>query len=169
MSLPAEVRKLPRRSRCQQSLKPDRRRKREPIVSAFLTAHRFGEHCSVQSSKNTSQMKKPPRARIALILCALALSLLNASGQSAPTPAPATSHDVVVYGDSSGAVVAAISAKREGRSVIWVNPTGFPGGMSASGLGATDFLGKQGTFGGIAAEFYRGVAAAYGTDRKSVV
>jgi hypothetical protein len=68
----------------------------------------------------------------------------------------------VVYGVSSGAAVAAISAKREGRSVIWVNPTGFPGGMSASGLGATDFLGKQNTFGGIASEFYRTVAEAYG-------
>ncbi len=90
-----------------------------------------------------------------LISCCLATSWLYASEPV---------HDVVVYGDSSGAVVAAISAKREGRSVIWINPTGFPGGMSASGLGATDFLGKQGTFGGIAAEFYRGVAAAYGTD-----
>ena len=73
-------------------------------------------------------------------------------------------HDVVVYGDSSGAVTAAISAKREGRSVILVNPTGFPGGMSASGLGATDFLGKRNTFGGIASEFYDGIAAAYGTN-----
>jgi hypothetical protein len=73
-------------------------------------------------------------------------------------------HDLVVYGDSSGAVVAAISAKREGRSVIWVNPTSFPGGMSASGLGATDFLGYRSTFGGIASEFYDGVAKAYGTD-----
>ena len=91
----------------------------------------------------------------ALIAC-LTFPLLIASGQS--------DHDVVVYGDSSGAVVAAISAKRQGRSVIWVNPTAFAGGMSASGLGATDFLGKQGTFGGIAAEFYRGVAKAYGTD-----
>ena len=73
-------------------------------------------------------------------------------------------HDVVVYGDSSGAVVAAISAKREGRSVILVNPTGFPGGMSASGLGATDFLGRRGTFGGIASELYEGIDAAYGKD-----
>src|SRR6476660_3320380 len=73
-------------------------------------------------------------------------------------------HDVVVYGDSSGAVVAAISAKRQGKSVILVNPTGFPGGMSASGLGATDFLGRQGTFGGIASEFYVQVAAAYGKE-----
>ena len=71
---------------------------------------------------------------------------------------------MVVYGDSSGAVAAAIAAQREGRSVILVNPTRFPGGMSASGLGATDFLGKRGTFGGIASEFYDGIAAAYGTN-----
>jgi len=74
------------------------------------------------------------------------------------------SYDVVVYGDSSGAVIAAVAAKREGRSVVLVNPTGFLGGMSSSGLGATDFLGKRNTFGGIASEFYDGIAAAYGTD-----
>ena len=79
-------------------------------------------------------------------------------------PAQDPLYDVVVYGDSSGAVTAAISAKREGREVILVNPTGFSGGMSASGLGATDFLGRQGTFGGIASEFYVLVAAAYGKD-----
>jgi hypothetical protein len=73
-------------------------------------------------------------------------------------------YDVVVYGDSSGAVIAAIAAKREGRSAILVNPTGFPGGMSASGLGATDFLGRRSTFGGITSEFYDGIAAAYGTN-----
>jgi hypothetical protein len=71
-------------------------------------------------------------------------------------------HDIVVYGDSSGAAVAAISAKRDGRSVIWLNPTSFPGGMSASGLGATDFLGRRNTFGGIASEFYDAIAAACG-------
>jgi len=71
-------------------------------------------------------------------------------------------YDIVVYGDSSGAVTAAIAAKRHGRSVILVNPTRFLGGMSASGLGATDFLGKRSTFGGITSEFYDAVAAAYG-------
>jgi hypothetical protein len=99
---------------------------------------------------------------IALIFCCLASVLPNAGG--APDSPPASLHDVVVYGDSSGAVVAAIAAKREGRSVIWVNPTGFPGGMSSSGLGATDFLGYRSTFGGIASEFYDGVAKAYGAD-----
>ena len=72
------------------------------------------------------------------------------------------SYDIVVYGDSSGAVTAAIDAKRRGLSVILVNPTSFPGGMRASGLGATDFLGRKNTFGGIAGEFYQGVARAYG-------
>ena len=72
-------------------------------------------------------------------------------------------YDVVVYGDSCGAVTAAVAAKRDGRSVILVNPTGFLGGMSASGLGATDFLGQRASFGGIASEFYDLVAAAYGT------
>lgn len=71
-------------------------------------------------------------------------------------------HDLVIYGDSSGAVTAAISAKREGRSVIWINPTKFAGGMTASGLGATDFLGFRTTFGGIASEFYDAVATTYG-------
>jgi hypothetical protein len=36
--------------------------------------------------------------------------------------------------------------------------------MSASGLGATDFLGKRATFGGIASEFYDAIAAAYNTN-----
>lgn len=73
-------------------------------------------------------------------------------------------YDVVVYGDSSGAVTAAVSASRQGRTVILVNPTGFLGGMSSSGLGATDFLGQRATFGGIASEFYDRVAAAYGEE-----
>lgn len=73
-------------------------------------------------------------------------------------------HDVVVYGDSSGAVTAAIAAKRAGLSVILVNPTRFLGGMIASGLGATDFLGKRSTFGGIASAFYDAIAAAYDKD-----
>ena len=76
--------------------------------------------------------------------------------------ADASSYDLVVYGDSSGAVTAAVAAKRKGLSVILINPTGFLGGMSASGLGATDFLGQRKTFGGIASEFYEGINKAYG-------
>ena len=98
----------------------------------------------------------------ALLLAPLAA--LHAAELALPGKSPDAIYDLVVYGDSSGAVVAAIAAQREGRSVIFVNPTSFPGGMSASGLGATDFLGRQNTFGGIAKEFYAGVAAAYGME-----
>ena len=70
-------------------------------------------------------------------------------------------YDIVVYGDSSGAVTAAIAAKRMGHSVVLVNPTNFLGGMSSSGLGATDFLGYRKTFGGIASEFYDDIAGHY--------
>ena len=97
------------------------------------------------------------RMKRTFTLLATLLLSLRLSAQDAPPV-----YDVVVYGDSSGAVTAAIAAQREGRSVILVNPTGFPGGMSASGLGASDFLGKRNTFGGIASEFYDSIAAAYG-------
>jgi len=98
------------------------------------------------------------RTMLALVLAALVnLPLVN-SADSMPV------YDLVVYGDSSAAITAAIQAKRMGLNVVLVNPTNFPGGMSASGLGATDFLGKRGTFGGIASEFYDAIAAAYGSE-----
>lgn len=96
------------------------------------------------------------------VLFTVLLSGLLVFAKGAETVDPL--YDIVVYGDSSGAVVAACDAKRQGRSVILINPTGFPGGMSASGLGATDFMGKQASFGGIASEFYAHVAKAYGKD-----
>jgi len=95
------------------------------------------------------------------VLCCI--GMFGCGCSSPPTP-KGTVYDVVVYGDSSGAVTAAVAAQRQGRSVILVNPTGFLGGMSASGLGATDFLGKRATFGGIASEFYDAIAAHYGKD-----
>lgn len=107
-------------------------------------------------------MKRQFTIRTAIFPKAFLIAGMAMTGVGAETPAPV--YDLVVYGDSSGAVIAAVTAKREGGSVILVNPTGFPGGMSASGLGATDFLGRQATFGGIASEFYAAVAAAYGMD-----
>ena len=97
------------------------------------------------------------RLGLSALLPAVLISALSAAATDASVV-----HDLVIYGDSSAAITAAITAKREGRSVIVVNPTGFPGGMSASGLGATDFLGKRATFGGIASEFYDAIATAYG-------
>lgn len=89
------------------------------------------------------------------------IGLLLVAGHVHPGKGAEPLYDLLVYGDSSGAVTAAVAAKRQGLSVILVNPCAFLGGMSASGLGATDFLGKRSTFGGIASEFYDAIAAAY--------
>ena len=49
--------------------------------------------------------------------------------------------DVVVYGDASGGVTAAVQAARMGKKVIFVSQYGHLGGMTSSGLGWTD-IGK---------------------------
>ncbi len=62
-------------------------------------------------------------------------------------------HDVVVYGGTSGGVVAATQAAKSGKSVVLISPTTHLGGMSSSGLGFTD-LGDSEILGGLNREFY---------------
>jgi ribulose 1,5-bisphosphate synthetase/thiazole synthase len=73
------------------------------------------------------------------------------------------SYDVVVYGGTSGGVVAAIQAARMGKSVVLVEPGRHLGGLTSGGLGATD-IGNKAAIGGIAREFYRRVANHYARD-----
>ncbi len=61
--------------------------------------------------------------------------------------------DVVVYGDASGGVTAAVQAARMGKRVILVSQYGHLGGMTSSGLGWTD-IGNDRILGGISREFY---------------
>ncbi len=68
--------------------------------------------------------------------------------------------EIVVYGGTSAGVVAAVTAARRGHSVVLVEPTQYVGGMSSSGLGATD-IGNKAAIGGIAREFYQRVAKHY--------
>ena len=117
-------------------------------------AQQMGQRCETQAQRRRQMMSGIGK----LVLAVLCMVSAFADDTTADEPL----YDIVVYGDSSGAVTAAVAAKRQGRSVILVNPTRFLGSMSASGLGATDFLGKRSTFGGIASEFYDATAAAYG-------
>jgi len=71
--------------------------------------------------------------------------------------------DIVVYGDASGGVVAAVQAAREGKSVVLVSQYGHLGGMTSSGLGWTD-IGNTSILGGIAREFYARVYRHYEGD-----
>jgi hypothetical protein len=72
------------------------------------------------------------------------------------------SADIVVYGATASGVIAAVSAAREGKSVILVEPAKHVGGMVSGGLGATD-TGKRDAIGGYAREFFDRVRRKYTT------
>ncbi len=71
--------------------------------------------------------------------------------------------DVVVYGDASGGVTAAVQAARMGRKSILVSQYGHLGGMSSSGLGFSD-IGNPAILGGLSHEFYHRVYQHYRND-----
>jgi hypothetical protein len=75
------------------------------------------------------------------------------------------SYDLVVYGATSGGVIAAYTAKMYGLSVLLVEPGRHLGGMSSGGLGATDTHGKENVITGLAREFYYRVGKFYGKER----
>jgi hypothetical protein len=68
--------------------------------------------------------------------------------------------DIVVYGDASGGVIAAVAAKQQGKEVILVSQYGHLGGLTSSGLGWTD-LGNIKILGGLSREFYHRVYLHY--------
>ena len=56
--------------------------------------------------------------------------------------------DVVVYGATPSGILAAVSAARQGASVVLVTPEAQVGGMMTSGIGHPD-IGRQGLIGGL--------------------
>ena len=79
------------------------------------------------------------------------------------TAAPTATYDLVVYGGTSGGIVAAIQARAMGKRVVLLEPSTHLGGLTAGGLGATD-IGNKSAIGGLSREFYRRVAAHYARD-----
>ena len=72
----------------------------------------------------------------------------------------AAEYDIVVYGDTAAGVVAAVQAKKMGKSVILVGPDKHLGGLSSGGLGFTD-TGNKAVIGGLSREFYHRVWKHY--------
>lgn len=83
------------------------------------------------------------------------ISILPVSGRSDPTSA-----DLIVYGGTSGAVMAAVQAHQDGKSVILISPDRHLGGVTSGGLGQTD-LGNPATLGGLGKEFYHRIWQYY--------
>lgn len=69
--------------------------------------------------------------------------------------------DICVYGGNSAGVIAALSAKRMGKTVILIEPGNRLGGLSSGGLGYTDIGNKQ-VVSGLAKDFYRRLGLHYG-------
>ena len=87
--------------------------------------------------------------RFALLLSSLAALSLSAA-----------EYDLVIYGDTAAGVIAAVQAKKMGKSVIVVGPDKHLGGLSAGGLGFTD-TGNKATIGGLSRDFYHRVWQHY--------
>ena len=68
--------------------------------------------------------------------------------------------NVIVYGDTSAAITAAIQVRRMGKSVLIVAPSKHLGGLTTAGLGATD-IGNKAAIGGLSREFYRRIKQYY--------
>jgi hypothetical protein len=69
---------------------------------------------------------------------------------------PAAEYDIVVYGGTSAGVIAAVQAKKMGKSVVIVCPDKHLGGLSSGGLGWTD-TGNKAVIGGLSRDFYHRV------------
>lgn len=70
--------------------------------------------------------------------------------------------DVIIYGGTSAAVIAAVEVVQSGKSVIVVSPDIHLGGLSAGGLGWTD-TGRKEVIGGLSRDFYHRVFKYYDT------
>lgn len=93
---------------------------------------------------------------ITLLYGTLLISMLAQTEDPAPSP----EYDVVVYGGTSSGVIAAVQAKRMGKSVVVVCPDQHLGGLTSGGLGWTD-SGNKAVIGGLAREFYHRIWQHY--------
>ena len=62
--------------------------------------------------------------------------------------------DVIIYGGTSSAIIAAVQVKKMGKTVIVVSPDKHLGGLSSGGLGFTD-TGNKEVIGGLSRDFYQ--------------
>lgn len=96
------------------------------------------------------------------LLPSLIVALFAADISSSRIPASEETYeaDIIIYGGTSSAVIAAVQAKRMGKQVLVVSPDRRIGGLSSGGLGFTD-TGNKEVIGGLARSFYHEVYAYY--------
>ncbi|MEO5602707.1 MAG: FAD-dependent oxidoreductase [Cyclobacteriaceae bacterium] len=92
-----------------------------------------------------------------LLLCFLLTGNLRSYSQNQVNSYKA---DVIIYGGTSAAVIAAVQVKKMGKSVVVVSPDIHLGGLSSGGLGFTD-TGNKEVIGGLSKEFYQRLYTYY--------
>ena len=97
--------------------------------------------------------------RLTFLITLTSLVLLSGF---APTHRPTATRkaDVIIYGGTSAAVIAAVQVKKMGKSVIVVSPDKHLGGLSSGGLGFTD-TGNKEVIGGLSRQFYQRLYSHY--------
>ncbi|HEY6227526.1 MAG TPA: FAD-dependent oxidoreductase, partial [Verrucomicrobiae bacterium] len=90
------------------------------------------------------------RMQFGKLLCSVLITSFSAGRAFAET------FDVVVYGGTAAAVVAAVQAKKMGKTVVVISPDKHLGGLSSGGLGFTD-TGNKAVIGGLSRHFYHRV------------
>lgn len=107
------------------------------------------------------------RICVGMTACLLAFSGSVLTGMQLSKTAAASdqagsdiSADVVIYGNTSAAVIAAVQVKLMGKSVVIVGPDQHLGGLTAGGLGWTD-SGRKEAIGGLSRDFYHRIWKHY--------
>jgi hypothetical protein len=88
------------------------------------------------------------------------MSWMSVTGCVQATRKKTYSADIIIYGGTSAAVIAAVQARQSGKSVIVVSPDVHLGGLSSGGLGYTD-IGDKSVIGGLSRDFYHRIYLHY--------
>jgi hypothetical protein len=92
--------------------------------------------------------------RLLIALCALCVAAIANANE-------AIEADICIYGGTSGGVIAAVAAAREGKRTVIAEPGEHLGGMTAGGLSAVD-IGDPRSIGGITREYFTRLVGHYG-------
>ncbi|RDB07001.1 FAD-dependent oxidoreductase [Runella aurantiaca] len=86
--------------------------------------------------------------------------LMESPKNAQNSPMAVRQADVIIYGGTCAAVIAAVQVKKMGKTVIVVSPDKHLGGLSSGGLGFTD-TGNKEVIGGLSREFYQRLYTHY--------
>ncbi|WP_309380882.1 FAD-dependent oxidoreductase [Cerasicoccus frondis] len=76
---------------------------------------------------------------------------------------PIENFDIAIYGGTSSAIIAAVQAKIQQKTVVIISPDRHLGGLSSGGLGYSD-TGEKHVIGGLSREFYHRIWQHYQSD-----